>query len=638
MSDKLMPQIDVQRISRDPLEEVEVGKWYWVKDEDREWNKKTEEYITVEKEFLMCVDKIGSNYVGFTVNIHHGTNGIRIHFDEFATKCRPELKWKEYLQGEMARLQLAIQEKTRELIDAGKSLYLLPQDVSPEQPKENDSSLLPVKMADDPKKYKKQLIKLKDKTLPDISKEIEELAKDYAVVAKNTALPDMCRLGMVKEKLGVVEDKIFTIELYCGLQEEVEQIADGEPAPMMEKVAIRQQMLYMDEETLFDYKDGGMDFKKIRDFDKWIVQPEQLNRVLPEKKGIVAFRVRRDAKEYPEARSIGEVLAHISWHEANMKTYILIRNGERVYRIASSINFSPRLIPKRGEIGEEQFKQIDRRWVCVENSETKDNPFGERQELITETIVTPESVKYDDHVEKLDEILKQYNRIVILIQGLLDRSKVFHPHPPINLTKVGQIDEWVRLIRDEEDGLPCNKVTWEEYRKQLNTTLKVGKWVFIRYPKIYNGKKYDRRARYYDEEAHQEVRLPHRGWNDNRMPDVCKIEKMRRDGSKVLVSWPKGSLNKPRQGAWIPDPKKPGWGHYEHIWESDRILHEWVPTKYTFNLSDYMPGDYKMFLCDHALKGKYLQWAPSLLTAEGWSQRRAGGQAAEEDKLAQVRG
>jgi hypothetical protein len=206
----------------------------------------------------------------------------------------------------MSELQAAMREKTRELVTEGQKLFLLEQpkqEVSEVKPEEQHS-LLPVKVADEPKRYKKELVKLKDKMLPAISKEIEELAEDYAVVAKDMALPDLVKLDSIKTKLGVVEDRIFTIELYCGLQEEVHQIAEGKSAGMNEKIAIRQALLFMDEETLFDYESGGMDFKSIKKFDEWVAKPENLNRILPEQKGVVALRVRRHAKNYGTPSSL----------------------------------------------------------------------------------------------------------------------------------------------------------------------------------------------------------------------------------------------------------------------------------------------------------------------------------------------
>mgnify|MGYP000863182202 CR=1 FL=1 len=35
-------------------------------------------------------------------------------------------------------------------------------------------------------------------------------------------------------------------------------------------------------------------------------------------------------------------------------------------------------------------------------------------------------------------------------------------------------------------------------------------------------------------------------------------------------------------------------------------------------LESYALGDYKSFLCDHGNKGKYLKWAPPLLSAEDY--------------------
>lgn len=157
--------------------------------------------------------------------------------------------------------------------------------------------------------------------------------------------------------------------------------------------------------------------------------------------------------------------------------------------------------------------------------------------------------------------------------------------------------------------------------KQLNTTLRVGKWVYIRYPKIEYAK-YGGGCYYYDDDEHKKVDLPRRGYSDAGMPSICKIDAIKRDQSAVRVSWPKGKLSRPKQGPWVPNPKRPGWGHYDLTWDSDRMLHQWIPTKYVLNLSDYTAGDYRMFLCDHALKGKYLQWAPFLLTAENWQRDR----------------
>jgi hypothetical protein len=397
--------------------------------------------------------------------------------------------------------------------------------------------------------------------------------------------------------------------------ETVEQIAKGDPAPVDTHITIRQQMLYMDEETLFNYTTGGMDFSSIEKFDAWVAKPENLNRVLPDQRGIVAFRVRRHAKNYGHATNFGTAWMHAQWAEMNKTTYLLLRNGGNVYRIVSEVDFSPRLIPLVGEIGEDQFTKIDHKYVWRED---KTYSLGGTHERVEEaTKVTQDDVEFDDHVKKVEKLLLHYNRIVILIQGLLDRSTVFHPHPKINLRSERDMSIWIDLVRDEERGLPCNKVNWPEYHAQLNSTLRKGKWIYIwQWDERYKGGENPNYG------GRQYKEPPRRGWRAASMPRICLVDTMKRDGSMVRVSWPWGERAVPKRGKWIESPTRPGWGHYEMMYETDRMCHEWVPVKNVINLSDYNVGDYKMFLCDRALHGQYLQWAPYLLTAEDWARKQ----------------
>lgn len=626
-----MPQQEATRISKNPLDDVQVGDFFWVKFEDTKWDDEGQNKIKIgEHETLMCVEEIGSNYFGFTIYNGRHSSDVRVHFNDFMQECRPEPNWRQILNDRMDEARKAIQEKTKQLIREGQKLCLLPSAVK--EPTDQPMSLLPARVFVDPKQHKKELIKLQKK-LPEISKEIEALGEDFAVAARNLALPDLVKLGAIRSALSVVEDRIFTIELYCGILEEVEKIADGEPAPIGTPIVIRQQMLYMDEETLFDYNDGGMDFKKIGQFDEWVVKPENLNRILPDQRGLVAFRVRRDPKEYGDARNLGEAWAHMQWKQANEQTYLLIRNGGNVYRIASEVDFSPRLIPKIDEIGKDQFTKIDEKYVWKEDPpEEKFGVGGTYETVKTEVLVTPDSVEFDDHVKKVDKLLKHYNRIVILLQGLLDRSTVFHPHPVINLRNPKDMERWIVLIRDEERGLPSNRVSWEEYQKQLNSSVAKGKWIYVdsNYDEGYaNGERpYRESGRY------QTPRR--RGWAANRMPDICKIDSVKRDGSAVQVSWPWGQLAHGKE-RWVESKTRPGWGHYEYDRDTERMCHEWVPVTRILNLSDYTPGDYKMFLCDRSLQGKYLKWAQYLLTAEDWSRNRAKGIPPEDEPKAQTR-
>jgi len=571
---KELVEFEVPRISPDPLDLVQVGQFYHVR--RKQWEDEEEDDENKAYTELMCVEEIGSNYIGFTAARGHGYSDVRIHFDVFEERCTFEPNWQEALHGEMKQIQGKIEKAMKKLLEQGQRLHLIPEKaVSTEEAKKEAKTLLPTTRTADPKKYKNQLVHFKKK-YPEKVKKIEELAEDFAVTAKNLALPQIVQLGMVKEKLEKVEDRIFTIELYCGLKEKVKQIADGEPAPINELLTIRQLLLFMDEETLFEYESGGMDFSKLDKFDEWVAKPENLERILPEKKGVVAFRVRRHRKDYGTPSSLLEAWTNVQKSIANMETYLLIRNGERAYRIATSVDFQPRLIPLKDEIGEAQFLTELSYWEEREGAEPEK--------------ITPDDIRYDDHVKKLDDKLKHYNRMIILLQGLLDRSEIFHPHPGIKLTTNEGAAQWINLVRDEEDCLPMNKISWEEYLAEKNKGTKLGHWI---YSNMAEKKK--------------------RGYWVNRRPRVCQVTKTRRDGSEVRVSWPWGT----RHGYEHRDKWGNEWGKWGE-WPVDKLCHEWIPADRFLNLNHYELNDYKMFLCDRALKGKYLEWAPYLLSAEDW--------------------
>lgn len=567
----------VEKMER-PLDMVKVGQFWWVTfeaDEEELGKKKTHKT-------LMCVESIGSNHVEFTIRTSDRcTSGARVHFDDFEKDCEYEPDAIAKLAQKAETIQVEMKKKMAALLEKGKSLCLITE----ESAKPAETTSLPVPATADPKVYKGQLVKF-EKSLPTKTKEIEEMADELAVTYRNMALPQIVQMEKLKEALEVVSDKIFTVELYCGLLETVHLIKDGEPAPPDTKLTIRQLMLFMDEETLFDYKTGGMDFKKLEQFDEWVVKPENLNRILPEPKGIVAFRVRREDKYYGSSSSFLQNWINMLNNIENKKTYLLIRNGEKVYRIATDIDFSPRLIPLKGEIGQEQFTVYDEYYE-------KDDPWPFGHAKKRARVIGPDHLDFDKHVEKLDKLLKHYNRMIILIQGLLDRSKVFSPHPGISLVSSGGVANWINLVKDEEMALPNNSVTWEGWLEENNRDTKAGEWIYSN--------------------VHDEKKRP---WGCLTRPKVIQVEKVRRDGSAVLVSWDWGT----RHGY-----ETKGYGGYYGKWGEwpvNKKQHQWIKKGDFVNLNHYHLGDYKTFLCDRYLKGRYLQWGHMLLTAEDWARKQ----------------
>lgn len=562
------------------LDEIEVGQWYWVKLKDYGEKESTKK--------LCCVKEIGSNYVQvetyytrwseYNKKTEDGHSSWKISFEEFNEISQLELDWQGYFNNRAQNIQEQIKQKTELLISEGKKLCL----IVPKKESDDSSTLLPSTVIVNPIKYKTDLVAFQENRMPEIQKEIQALSVDFAMTAKNMGLSAMNKLEFVKSKLNIVEDKIFTIELYAGIHENIKQIANGDPGSIDEKITIRQQMLFMDEETLIDFNRGGMDYQRLGDFDKWIVKPENLSRILPEQKGVVAFQVRRNRKERGPINSFWEVFERVYEEMKDMKTYLLIRNGEKVYRIATAIDFSPRLIPLENEIGDAQFRKSADRWFS----------YGDKN---GDEIITPDDLNYDYHVGLLNDIIKKYNKIFIFIQGLLDRSEVFHPHLVIKLGQTESLMRWINIIRDEEKGLPNNTITYEGYRDQLNKSLCKGKFVYS----IWFPEDYGRYRSFSDHQvySYKESQVIHR-------PEICEVEWINKDKSSIQIKWE-------AETDWCYSNKR-----------NIITRHLKIPTKEVFNVTDYSPGDFKMFLCDRSLKGQYLEWAPQLLSAEEYHKNK----------------
>lgn len=543
---------------------------------------------------LMCVEHIGSNHVQFTrarpSEHRESYTEVKVHFRNLMKDVVPEPNWKAIIDKELLDKQKELQDAVKALADKVRATDLLPEHTG-----EAPATMLPSTTRVDPKRRRWALLALKNRILPRMKKRIAQITQEMVALQHDSVLPMLVecdRMTNIKEK---IEDRLFVLQLYAGLGEKSKQIAEGEPAPPETPITIRQMLRYMDEETLIDYDKGGADYSNIGDFDDWIAKPENYTRLLPEPRCMVAFKIRRHHKDYGRVRNIWEAFAQMDKHNANEWTYLCIRNGAQIWRLFCDIEFSPRLLPIRTEF-HKPFEQPDEWGHYEEGPGKKGFPFGERVYDEPEQI-GPEDLRYDDHVEKRKKLIFQYNRILFLIQGILDRSEVFKPHPPINLSDSDAVGQWLRLVHDEETGLPgANPPKWEEYRDRKNASIKVGTYVFAKWTREF----YDR----YERPGYKEKETKYQG--------IYQVTSVKKNRTHVRVSMPRPK----REGYEFPT----GWGNGYGRWGSwerkNKWQHFWVPMEDVFNVDAYVPGEYKTFLCDAYLKGAYLEWAPQLLSAE----------------------
>ena len=256
-----------------------------------------------------------------------------------------------------------------------------------------------------------------------------------------------------EKQLEEITRVVNIIELYLGVSEEIVQIAEGEPAPADEPISIRQLCLHMDEEAadLFTgTRDGrgrhvdDIDFTNIEKFDSWV--RKNYAQLLPELKGVVVCRPRRTEKDYRLGDSPLDKFTESEMNQENFKTYYLLRNGKNIYRISTDkIHVYPVLFPSK-----EEFQKL-----------SQPNAEGELN---------------DDQKQKL----MSYQRNVLMLQGLLDRTDVFKPLPAgINLLKPETYGNSVRFIHDAESLLGNGQPDFWKWIENLNAKTKLGDRVYF---------------------------------------------------------------------------------------------------------------------------------------------------------------
>lgn len=619
------------------FETIEVGQWHWIEDEDGD-------------QWFACITHIGSNYVQLECPNHFTR---RIHFNDFVADL--ELKPEETIDIRVKEYRDKVQSLVGKVKAITARLGVAP---SVELEARNDTPAL-VKATegqtyDD---YKTALIKAQKDDLPELFSEIKRANEGMARWMSAALIPIQAQARGLETVIKNISNRVFNVELYAGLSEKIVQFVDGEPAPLTTKIHLLQRRCYMDEECLARYKTGGMTFNDIGDFDRWIAEPENRDRLLPFPRCVVAFRVRRDHKHY-EIRSFIDFFNVIQNLKDDETTFLYIRNGERLYRMNTSIDFGGKLFPdlKRGKlegpeplwarmsgdtpdniISQGEYDQIRQDYEQrVRDFEVKDKAYQEalnspaarkkakelgRKKPDSSCIDVPwpgskphwydryesftqDSVYYDDILAKVKGEIDHHNRVALVLQGLLDRSPVFHPHPPWKIWEDSGFEQALELVYDESRALVVGDAPdFEAYRQRLNRTLKEGSVTV----------------------GQQKAWLRAEAVKENARRD--RDYRRTYQGAQPLTTYkPYGN---PGPGylatihTWTPRSRKATF-----VWERERrrpdAWGDWpnIPTQFTctdrylLNVDAYTPGDFRQFFEDPRTRAQYLKWAPYLLAAE----------------------
>lgn len=261
-------------------------------------------------------------------------------------------------------------------------------------------------------------------------------------------------LNSLQEYIDRAHEAIWSVELYLGTHEEFHELRMGEPADADEPITIRQNVLWMDEECAVAAEEGGIEGVDISGFDAWLQESwDHVDQVIPEKKALVCLKPRRKTKDYENPWLYKKMF------EADKQTYFLLRNGEKLYRMVTSFDAGDTLLPKLDE---------------YENLFTSSSyDFREGRQVTRQ--LTPGTAEYAKAEKIADARTRHYMRVGLILQGILDRTPIFHPLPgPIQVTDPAEYGRTLRVVNDAEKLLGDGRERFKDWLKRINSHLRVG--------------------------------------------------------------------------------------------------------------------------------------------------------------------
>lgn len=611
-----------------------VGQWYWVLPA----SDQVHEGDVPEGSWLGCTMRLGSNYA-MLESPHTGSQSYhreRVHFDEAWKRLRHEPNADSIIRGYVSDFQAKSQALLDEVRAVTARLGVVPQQQIAQEGAGGQLAVLSAQV--DTKAYETALVEAKNKTLPDLFKEMKATNDELVRWMAAPALPMMADIAPMKALVGAIEDRIFTISLYAGLTEEAVQCCEGDAAGMGERLHVMQRRLYMDEECIAAYRAGGIQLKSIDEFDAWISEPENRDRLLPFPRTVAAFRVRRTELEREDYGNALAAFVNAQISQAEKHTYLYVRNGAQVWRLDCQFLFPELIFPSESGLGVEPMmvkasgsridafmplREYEDRLRTKAEREAKlaawaaDNPdkrpdrdaphelrWG-HDELNASSWqpFDPSSVYYDDASEAMADELKRQNRLAVIIQGLFDRSPVLHPHPPVQTWTPHGFERAIKLVYDGDGLTHGDPPDFLAYQRRLNFA--------IGPDSILTGQD--------DVWAKQQaVRENERQRNDYRTNrNAAHYKRFRPYGNPGP-----GVVGRPDQ--WQPKARKAvfRWTTQTDNWArggyTERRHAVSVPVDQLLNVSAYKLGDFRQFFADPRTRAEYFKWAPLLLAAEDY--------------------
>lgn len=463
------------------------GGQYWIynpkEDDDREWPVRGQAYLIKQVHII-------DGDIHSLETAHHPSSdrgGLRISIDEFLDKFEYTSQGDtiraaeiEEVTTSISELQRLLADHTREAAgppqDAGSAMLSGPRVNSPDTVNALVTSGKSVaEMTQGIEARRQKMIDVSER-ITDTAKSIETETKKLARFYQEKAGAALASVNDVLLQAEHLKKGITTLGLFAGDGVEVNLLRDGKPASG-EKLTLRQLKLHLDEELVCHIDDeGGADYTAITDlgtlFDR---DPDLLDRMIPEKLGIVLLKFRRRDKEYnfSWARGINsdvaDMLASIEENQLNKEQVLLVRNGEKVWEVRAldALQNIPRLFPRERDL-DEVYRQRSHAFRGIESS-----------------MITPKDLQYVEARGKFEQMALEYRRVLVLLWGLDQRLQLFghffdRQRHQTFLTAEFQ-EECLNFIADEEDVLMEGRPSVRRYREELNLNVEAGSRIIVKW-------------------------------------------------------------------------------------------------------------------------------------------------------------
>ncbi|SDH32350.1 hypothetical protein [Microbacterium sp. 77mftsu3.1] len=252
------------------------------------------------------------------------------------------------------------------------------------------------------------------------------------------------------KQLAILSDGVDALNIYLGRDEEIIPLVEGDRAPEGTVITVRQLVLAMDEESLLMTDRDGMDFHDVDKFADWISRdPSHLDQLLPEPKGITAVIPRRARKDY------GDPWTQQQADAENGRTFWLIRNGQNAWLTTTQFTVGKHTVPEPREFTD----------LFIEKGR-----FGEPDRPLV-----PGSPAWVKAEETSDRRTRHYMKVALLLQGLLDRTAILHPHAGVSFLDQSHYDQGlVKVILDGENALTDGRLPFREWRQERVKAMHAG--------------------------------------------------------------------------------------------------------------------------------------------------------------------